>query len=231
MIRDIFRFKDVSSTQDTAKRFVHRHQEIAVISERQRRGRGRHGRQWVSPKGGLYVSFTLFPSKRIGSIPLLAALTVVKLLEEYFFSRIAIHWPNDVFVNNKKICGVVCEQYKESIICGIGLNVNTECLPEHLGSATSMKIESGCSYDMEAIFAHVIDIFNHLYDELQGHGIKIEEALDYITGIGEVVEVKTQNGTYRATICDVNDDWSLLVRDCNGMMRTLYYEDVRRLVW
>jgi BirA family biotin operon repressor/biotin-[acetyl-CoA-carboxylase] ligase len=231
MIQEVVRFKDVSSTQDTAKRFIHRHQEMAIVAQHQRRGRGRHGREWSSPTGGLYLSLILFPKNRMTLIPFLASLSVVRLLEHYTLSSIAIHWPNDVLLNDKKICGVICEQNKDSVICGVGLNVNSVDLPSNLGNATTMTRETGEIYDLDDVLACFIRIFNPLYEELLERGLRVEEALNYITGIGEVVEVVTKNATFTATVCDVNSDWSLLVRDERGVNRTLYYQEVRRLVW
>jgi BirA family biotin operon repressor/biotin-[acetyl-CoA-carboxylase] ligase len=231
MIQEVVRFKDVSSTQDTAKRFIHRRQEMAIVAQHQRRGRGRHGREWSSPTGGLYLSLILFPKNRMTLIPFLASLSVVRLLEHYALSSIAIHWPNDVLLNDKKICGVICEQNKDSVICGVGLNVNSVDLPSNLGNATTMTRETGEIYDLEDVLACFIRIFNPLYEELLERGLRVEEALNYITGIGEVVEVVTKNATFTATVCDVNSDWSLLVRDERGVNRTLYYQEVRRLVW
>lgn len=231
MIKEIIRFKKISSTQDTAKKFIHRHQEIAVTAEYQRHGRGRHGRQWSSPIGGLYVSFVLFPKNRITLIPFLASLAIVRLLEFYSMTNITIHWPNDVLLHNKKVCGILCEQCKDGIVCGIGLNVNTDRFPHTLNKVTSLTLESGQTYDLDDVLQHLIRIFNPLYQELLDRGLKVSEALNYITGLGEAVEVVTTSETFTATICDINEDWSLLVRDSNGVSKKLYHGDVRRLVW
>jgi BirA family biotin operon repressor/biotin-[acetyl-CoA-carboxylase] ligase len=231
MIEEIVRFNNVSSTQDTAKKFVHRHQEMAIVAQQQRRGRGRHGRYWASPSGGLYVSLILFPTTRVTLIPFLASLTIVRLLEYYSFNTITIHWPNDVLLHKNKVCGIICEQCKGSVICGIGLNVNTSSFPDHLKNVTSMTLESGETYDLDNVLEQFIRLFNPLYEELLDHGLKVSEALNYITGLGEAVSVVTRSGTFAATICDINDDWSLLVRDDQGVNKTLYYGEVRRLLW
>ena len=231
MIEEIVRFNNVSSTQDTAKKFIHRHQEMAIVAQQQRRGRGRHGRQWASPPGGLHVSLILFPEVRVSLIPFLASLTIVRLLEQYSFNTISIHWPNDVLLYGEKVCGIICEQCKESVICGIGLNVNTTTFPDDLKDITSMTLASGKTYDLDAVLEQCLRLFNPLYQELLEHGLKVSEALNYITGLGEAVSVVTKSGTFPATICDVNDDWSLLVRDDQGVSKTLYYGEVRRLLW
>ena len=231
MIKKIIRFKEVSSTQDTARRFFHKKEEVAVSSLRQKKGRGRQGRSWSSPAGGIYLSLLLFPERRFTSIPLLAAFTIVKVLEDYGFSKISILWPNDVLLNNKKVCGIICEQFKTSLICGIGLNVNIDKFPAGLEHATSLMIEAGREFDLDELLNHIIGRFNPLYQELQDKGIKIKEVLNYLAGLGESVELVTKKGVNKGTVYDIDDDWSLLLRDSSGMIRRFYYGDVRRLLW
>lgn len=231
MIKRIIRFKEAISTQDTAKRFVNQNKELAIFSLRQKHGRGRQGRTWYSPPGGLYVSLLLFPHTRLSSIPLLASLVIVKVLEDYGFSRLSIHWPNDVLLNEKKVSGIICEQSGGAVICGIGLNVNNDGFIPTLENAISLKIDAGRPFDIDEILTHLIDKFNLLYDELQNRGIKVKEVLNYIDGIGESIEVITSKGIFRGLVHDIDDDWALLLRDETGLIRKFCYGDVRRLRW
>lgn len=231
MIKKIIKFEDVSSTQDTAKRFVHRKEELAIVAFSQKRGRGRQRRVWYSPIGGIYLSLVLFPQVRLTSIPFLAALTIIKVLEDFGFSRLSILWPNDVLLNKRKVCGIICEQYKKAVICGIGLNVNVQEFSHGLDSATSLKIETGENQDIDAILNQIIRRFNVLYEELQKEGLKVKEILNYLAGLGEVVEIHTARGVIRGMVHDIDDDWGLLLRDPSGVIRKFYYGDVRRLIW
>ncbi len=231
MIKKIIKFEDVSSTQDTAKRFVHRKEELAIVAFSQKRGRGRQRRVWYSPIGGIYLSLVLFPQVRLTSIPFLAALTIIKVLEDFGFSRLSILWPNDVLLNKRKVCGIICEQYKKAVICGIGLNVNVQEFSHGLDSATSLKIETGENQDIDAILNQIIRRFNVLYEELQKEGLKVKEVLNYLAGLGEVVEIHTARGVIRGMVHDIDDDWGLLLRDPSGVIRKFYYGDVRRLIW
>lgn len=231
MIKKIIRFKEVASTQDTAKRLVPKNEEIAVTALSQKQGRGRQGRVWYSPVGGLYVSLLLFPKTRATSIPLLASLTIIKTLEDFGFSKLSVHWPNDVLLDNKKVSGIICEQFKKAIICGIGLNVNTKKFTRNLENATSMKLKTGRDFEIGQVLKKIIGKFNPLYKELQSTGLKIKEVLNYISGIGESVEVATSKKIIKGTVYDIDDDWALLLRDQSGIIRKFYYGDVRRLVW
>jgi BirA family biotin operon repressor/biotin-[acetyl-CoA-carboxylase] ligase len=231
VIKKIIRFKAVASTQDTARRFINEKEEMAIASYRQTRGRGRVSRTWFSPSGGMYLSFLLFPETRISSIPLLASLTIVRVLEQYGFSGIEILWPNDVLLRGQKVCGIICEQYKKSIICGIGLNVNILDFAQGVTNATSLRIESGKEYDIDELIENVVGIFNPLYGELQSKGLKVKEVLNYIKGIGESVEIVTNKDHVRGTVFDIDEDWALLLRDDSGIIRKFYYGDVRKLRW
>ncbi|MGB3479739.1 MAG: biotin--[acetyl-CoA-carboxylase] ligase [bacterium] len=231
MIKQIIRFKKVISTQDTAKRFVDQKNELAISSLRQNRGRGRHGRTWFSPSGGLYVSLLLFPEVRVNSIPLLASLAVIRVLEDYGFSHLLIQWPNDVLLNRKKVSGIICERCKNAVICGIGVNINNNRFSRELEKATSLRIIAGKTFDVDEILNHLVGKFNPLYKELQSEGIKVKEVLNYIDGIGESVEVITSRAVVKGTVYDIDDDWALMLRDESGMIKKFYYGDVRRLRW
>jgi BirA family biotin operon repressor/biotin-[acetyl-CoA-carboxylase] ligase len=231
MIDKIIRFRRVASTQDTAKRFVHKGRELAVTALSQNKGRGRQGRSWFSPHGGLYVSLLLFPKERLTSIPLLASLSVIRTLEDFGFSKLLIHWPNDVLLKDRKVCGVVCERCQKAMICGIGLNVNIGHFGQRVINATSLSVESGRNFDVNEVLNRLLEQFNNLYDELKKRGLKIKEVLNYISGLGEVVEVVTAKGTINGTVYDIDDDWALLLRDESGIIRKFYYGDVRRLQW
>ena len=231
MIKKIIRFKDVSSTQDTAKRFLNGNEEVAITSLRQTHGKGRQGRSWFSPFGGLYLSLLLFPRTRLSSIPLLASLTVVKVLENADFSKLTIRWPNDVLLNHRKMCGIICEQYEKAVICGIGMNVNIDDFTTELNNATSLKIEAGHDFDIDEIINQIIGTFNPLYNELQNKGLRIKEVLHYIGGIGEPVELITAQARVKGTVYDIDDDWALLLRDDSGIIRKYYCGEVKQMRW
>jgi BirA family biotin operon repressor/biotin-[acetyl-CoA-carboxylase] ligase len=102
-----------------------------LVAERQTAGRGRAQRSWNSDTGGLYLSLLL---KESGSpvkyfpFVLLSALAVAKTLKRYTNLKIEIKWPNDVYVNDRKICGILAESNVLAnslhLVIGIGININ-----------------------------------------------------------------------------------------------------------
>lgn len=231
MFNKILRFQEVLSTQDVAKKFIDKKEEIVVVSLKQRKGRGRQRRLWFSPLGGLYISLLLFPQSRHNVIPLIAALGVIKVLETLKFNNISILWPNDVLLNNKKVCGILCERYKDGVVCGIGLNVNVKRFPKNLVNATSLLKESQREFNLEDILKEILKNIEVFYLKLQEGGLNIQEIYSYLSGIGEMVEISLPNGIIKGTVYGIDNDWSLLLREESGIIKKFYYGDVRRVVW
>ncbi len=135
-----------------------------VRAIKQERGYGRKGSGWFSPAGGLYFSVIL-PKSNIDdlqTLTILAAYIVSKVVKESFTVEPLIKLPNDVYLNGKKICGVLTENVigteVKSSVMGIGLNTNIEGFPPELeNTATSLKIELKKDIDNETILSQIID--------------------------------------------------------------------------
>ncbi len=145
------RFETLPSTNDYALKKRGEGKNLIVVAKRQTGGRGTKGRSFVSEEGGVYLSkltfYKDFPVKRAFEIMQGAAAAVCETLESYGLVP-KIKWPNDVYVNGKKICGILIENAFSggniaSSVVGIGLNVcNT--LPAELSEiATSIGAETG----------------------------------------------------------------------------------------
>jgi BirA family biotin operon repressor/biotin-[acetyl-CoA-carboxylase] ligase len=172
----ILEFEKLESTQKKAKEIAKNSKPwTVVLAKEQTGGYGREGNFWYSPKGGLYFSVIL-PKTKIEDLQILtilAAFCVAKILKEEFKLEPFIKLPNDVYLNGKKICGILTEniilgkEVKNSII-GIGLNTNIEKFPKDLENiASSIKIELGKKVDNQEIFNK---IFNELKEKLKTIG-------------------------------------------------------------
>jgi len=147
-----------------------------VVADAQSGGKGRMGRVWHSPPGvNLYCSLILrpaVPSIRVPQLTLLLAAAIHRALLELSPELEAmIKWPNDILVNGKKLCGVLCEMQSEPdlthfVVAGIGINVNqSEISPELKGSATSLILERGELFSRPSLLALILNHFEPLYDE------------------------------------------------------------------
>ena len=113
----------ISSTQDIAKELVSSGVKVGtvIVADEQEHGRGRFGRTWVSPKGGLYASLILDSSPLL---PLHVGIAVAEALRAVGINAM-LKWPNDVLVGEKKIAGILIEIVDRRAIVGIGVNLAT----------------------------------------------------------------------------------------------------------
>jgi len=131
----IFKFNNVTSTNDVAINLIKKEKKKigCVYANTQTKGRGSHGKKWVSNKGNLFVSI-FFPLKnKFPSFNEFSIINpvIISGVINYFCDKknISFKWPNDVFVNKKKICGILQEvivsNSKRFLIIGIGLNISS----------------------------------------------------------------------------------------------------------
>ena len=129
----IFRFKKVLSTNKTAIRIlkISDFDSGMVVSENQTAGKGQYGKKWISLNGNLFVSFFYKLDKlnyTLKQLTTMNALLVKKTLSIYYKGKILFKKPNDLLINEKKICGILQElvnqQGKKYMIVGIGINLN-----------------------------------------------------------------------------------------------------------
>ena len=128
-----FKFKKVRSTNNTAIRIIKTTdcKYGMVISELQTHGKGQYGRKWISHKGNLFVTFFHELNKiklSISTITKLNCLLIKKLISKYTSKKIFYKKPNDLMIENKKICGILQEiifmSNKKYLITGIGINIS-----------------------------------------------------------------------------------------------------------
>ena len=130
MVLKKFKYKKVSSTNDIAMQKIRQgYKSGVIISDKQTRGRGQHGKKWVSNKGNLFLSIFFIINKKIQTSKLVISnLKIIKkILSKHIKSKIKIKRPNDITVNKKKICGILNETlfYNDLkyLVIGIGINI------------------------------------------------------------------------------------------------------------
>ena len=147
-----------------------------VVSEIQTAGRGRQRRLWHSPPGrNLYFSVLLrpqCPQTRLPQLAMVAALALHQAIRKIAPELdIGLKWPNDLWLQNRKLSGILCECPPQSgdrcaIVVGIGLNVNAQredFPPELQTTATSLAIAAGHDFDRTTLLAEILNAFDELY--------------------------------------------------------------------
>jgi len=225
----IVRLTEVRSTNEYAKEIAEDVPEgTVVLARRQTSGKGRKGRYWASPEGGLWMSVILKPKTSIENVPKLVfvgALAVVDALAKYGIPA-EIKWPNDVLVEGRKIAGILSEcRLDRFAVLGIGLNVNNE-IPEELeDSAVSMKGLLGFEVDLDEVLQRILRALSYWYSLFKsGRHREILDAVRRRSAVlGRHVRVIEDGEVLlEGTALDIDDDGALVVETDEGTKRVLY---------
>ncbi|WP_010478602.1 biotin--[acetyl-CoA-carboxylase] ligase [Thermococcus zilligii] len=223
----IIHLDEVDSTNDYAKSIAEESPEgTVVIAKRQTAGKGRKGRSWASPEGGLWMSVILKPERTDPRLVFVGALAVVDTLADFGIKG-WIKWPNDVWVEGKKIAGVLTEGKAEKfVVMGIGLNVNNP-VPEGLErEATSMIYHTGMELPLDSVLDRLLFHLGGWYGVYKERPELLVEKLRQRTFIlGKAVRVTEDDKTIIGRALDVLDDGSLLL-EVGGELRRILYGDV-----
>lgn len=201
----------------------------AVVARRQTAGRGRMGRSFLSPEGGLYLSVILRPRQKADKLlPLTAVLAAAACdaVEEVCHVQPGVKWINDLVLNGKKLAGVLTELKLTAdgrvdyAVCGIGVNCNADSAafsPEVRDIATSILAETGGKTDLqklaEALARHIINAC----DTIDNAAWMAKYRRRCVT-LGKRVRVLGAE-EYEATALDVDNDGALLVETEQGVRR------------
>ncbi|MEQ1573560.1 MAG: biotin--[acetyl-CoA-carboxylase] ligase [Vicinamibacterales bacterium] len=232
--REFHWFADVPSTNDVAGRMAERGaaEGCVVAADAQSAGRGRHGREWISPAGaGLYVSAVLRPAAHV--IPLLtiaAGLAVAEGVSAATGLEPRVKWPNDVYIGERKLAGILAEGAVPAggvphVILGFGINVLRAALPPDVAArATSLDTELGRAPDRGLVLGECLAALATRYADLQrGEGARVVGAWRARATflLGHVVEWDGVGTTLRGVAEDIDAEGALLVRMPAGVVRII----------
>ncbi len=196
-----------------------------IIANEQTLGRGRRGRSFASPSGtGIYMSLLLRPNEMKAEqavrITTIAAVAVCEAIEEVSGEPAQIKWVNDIFMNGKKVCGILTEASLDMesglldyAILGIGINVYQpqNGFPEELNNIAGTVFDLPQNDAKNHLAAEIISRFMNYYNHME----QIDYAAKYRSkslAIGKQVNVLSGNDSRKALVLDVDDECRLLVR-------------------
>jgi len=211
-----------------------------VISDEQTSGRGRRSRTFISNKGeGIYLSILLKLNKTkldIRLFTICAAVAVSKAIENICNIRANIKWVNDIFCNDKKICGILTEaiisgelQELDTIIIGIGINTGNVSV-EIKELATSIQYETGLCGIRNDLIAEVLNQFETVYFDYTEREKK-KDIINYYESrlfiIGQEICVIEQNNNYPVTVIGVDNDGALIVKNSIGETQNITTGEIK----
>jgi BirA family biotin operon repressor/biotin-[acetyl-CoA-carboxylase] ligase len=195
------------------------------IADSQSGGKGRMQRVWHSPAGSnIYTSVLLRPqieSSQTSQIPITAGVAVAEVLDDYCPGKIKLKWPNDILIDEKKVCGILTQaritaKEIDFVVLGMGINVNIgrNQLPEEIrDSATSLSIETGGEISRMELIISLYENLAKWYKRLLQSGFSQvkEKWLSLTPMIGQTIQVIFRDETIMGKATGLDEDGSLIL--------------------
>ena len=240
-------FDSIDSTQNQALKMANilKNNGAIIIAEKQTGGRGRSGRNWISPKGGIWFSVILHPKFDISNItlfPIASSLALSYAIEKTCEISTELKWPNDLTIKGKKLAGMLVDASFESnkienLVLGVGINFNVNIkeieknlkktenyygissLNEHKNKGEAIKLIQSFLLELEKI-----------YEELNKNQTKkiIKEWTKRSSTIGKKIEINTNEGKIKGEAIRIDNDGGLMVKE-KGRTKKVFAGDVIHL--
>ena len=216
----IIHLKETESTNTYAKALLKSGEPFTpytlIYTDNQTAGRGRLGRSWESKEGDSLCMSLIVPFPNSPSITLIAALGVYDALKDICGDNLRIKWPNDLIIDNKKLCGILTESTKEAAVIGIGVNLNNTDFPDDIKhKATSLKLLTQNTYSPCELAEKISTSICNLLESTQG--VFSEELIIKYThlcaNMGKIVTSKDTNGI----AIGIRKDGALMVTNRDGL--------------
>jgi len=238
--KKFYYFTTINSTNEFAKKLAEKGSDeegAVVIAEKQTEGKGRLSRKWESPEGGIYMSILLMPKVSSEKLPALAMVSVLgtcRAINSLYPVKAGIKWPNDIFVREKKLAGILSEVDIKgktiTFVAGIGINANSEINVEV--PTTSLKQETGREIDRNELIARVLGFFDEYYSTFTSEReLKnlISEYKKLSVTLGRSVIVKTPKETMIGEAMDIESDGGLVIKLADGSLKRILAGDCLHL--
>ena len=231
----------MDSTNEAAKRDGTAGADHGTVyrADVQSAGKGRRGRSWYSHEAGnLYFSILLRPAispDKASMLTLVMAYAVAGAIREYIGLPAQIKWPNDIVVNDKKVCGILCEMKLDGTrldycVAGVGVNVGRQEFAEEIRAmATSLEEQLGSPIDREGLLQAILGRFERGYEEFlhcEDLCFLREEYNEWLVNLNRQVRVLEPQGAYEGVSKGITATGELLVEGPEGQVQKVYAGEV-----
>ena len=227
---DVYYFDSLKSTQEYAVKIAanSKNNGTVIIAQQQTGGKGRDGRKWMSPKGGIWLSIILQPKFDISAItlfPIASSVALSVAIEKCFDIKPELKWPNDIAIKGKKVAGMLVDASLESnriesIVLGVGINFDVDVkkiekdlknTPNFYG-ATSLKNLKKDSNPIELIQTFLVELEQIINFLNTGQTKKIvKDWTQRSSTIGKMIEIMTREGKIKGRAIKIDDDGALII--------------------
>jgi BirA family biotin operon repressor/biotin-[acetyl-CoA-carboxylase] ligase len=209
-----------------------------IIAEEQTGGIGRMGRAWVSPSGGIWITIVLkpdLPIDHVFMITMAGSIAVARAIRKEFDLGALIKWPNDIFIGNKKVGGLLLELSADAdtihyCLLGIGIDVNVplqEFSPALQNQITSISAEVGYEVDRASFLARLLKEIESRYLLLEGgeYDTILQEWKSLSCTLENRVHIRTLKNSFEGDAIDIDSYGALIVRKDNGKLERVIAGD------
>ncbi|NQU65131.1 MAG: biotin--[acetyl-CoA-carboxylase] ligase [SAR324 cluster bacterium] len=230
---NIHYFHEVDSTMTVARKLAHEgcpHFTV-VIAEQQNAGRGRLTRTWHSEGGGLYFTIILrplIPPQIVSRYGFAASLVLARTLQIHFGIDARVKWPNDILVNEKKLCGMLSEmevvdEQVSFLNIGIGINVNNNPIRKEPNSVSIGSL-LGESVPRKKVLTLFLDAFEKEIRQATLDHV-LSDWKKFAITLGREVTIVTTKETLEGRTVDIDDIGALILELKDGTVKKVYYGD------
>ena len=225
-------FESIESTQNQALKMVNeiKNEGTIIVAEKQTGGRGRSGRKWISPKGGIWFSIILHPKFDISNttlFPIASSLALSNAIQKTCNISTELKWPNDLTIKGNKLAGMLVDASFESnkienLILGVGINFNVNIkeiektlkkTPNYYG-ITSLNEQKNKNTPIKLIQSFLVEL-EKVYEELNKNKTKkiIVEWTKRSSTIGKKIEINTNDGKIKGEAIKIDYDGGLIIKE------------------
>lgn len=232
--RKLYVFDEVQSTNTVAKFLAMNGAEngTVVISERQTDAKGRSGKAWASPIGGIWLSLIVKPNVDYSKLPMITigtGVAVAKAIERTGINSAEIKWPNDIIIHDKKVCGILTEAVTtfntiDSVVIGVGIDANIDIgdFPEELkDGTTTLSDELGRKEDENVLIRMFLEEFEKIAETFNDGDYEsiLKDWRKRSYSVGKIVEVREPfNKNYDAYVVGIGKEGALIVEKIDGTL-------------
>ncbi|MDI6800082.1 MAG: biotin--[acetyl-CoA-carboxylase] ligase [Actinomycetota bacterium] len=237
----VHHFDKIASTNLAAKRYAldgAAHGTL-IVAETQTGGKGRLGRTWHSPEGGIWISLIARPKISVNEAAKFTPMTTLAValaIGKAAGLEAMVKWPNDILVNGRKVAGILTEMGAELervsfLVIGIGINVNLSAsyLPSELeGKATTLMDEMGAKVDRARLLRAILDEIDLTYARfLKGEYLAILDELKAVSAtLGQTVTAVSGSKKVSGQALGFDELGGLLIGLSNGTIETVYSGEI-----
>ena len=213
----VYRYAQVGSTNDIARDLPPWN---AVRADSQTSGRGRHGRPWISERGGLWLSMVVpirGERRHWSALPLAAGWAVLGVIKGLGVQEARLRWPNDIMVRDMKLAGLLVEQFHEGVaVVGVGINVYN--CPNRIDHELTQKITRLSDHINPApclneLTEMTLKNFKNIHHQMEMYGFSaLLDKINTAWSIPRLVELGFDRGTQRGLFLGINMEGDLIIK-------------------